>query len=567
MLSLKPDHMARYAAVVKLLLKYGRGDIVRQAGFDALVEREVRHVEPDSKAGPEVLARDLELLGPTFVKLGQLLSTRADFLPVEYLDALERLQDDVEPLPFCYVQETVERELGVRISKAFSEFDPVPLATGSIGQVHKAALRDGRRVIVKVQRPDLRERVSVDLEALADLAKLVDDHTAVGRRIRFVQMVESLGEVMIGELDYRQEAENAHTLRRNLAGLPLFYVPWMVDDYTTRCVLTQEYVEGTKITHVSPLVLLELDRKEYADQLFRVYLQQVLIDGVFHADPHPGNLLLTNDRRIALMDFGMVSRASPELRSRLVKLLTSMSDGRAEQTVDEAIAIGTPYKRGEFDEEGFRSRVIRFVTENHGKPVARLQAGKLVMEINGAAGETGLELPHAVVMLGKVLMNLDKVVKTLDPEFDPNAALRRHAGEMFQKHSLGLMSLPRLYSALLESAEFAERLPERLNKTADLIAQNKLKITVDAFDEKRLITGMQKIANRITSGLILAAMIIAASLMMHLRTSLTLFGYPAIALVFFCVAAFASFWLLCRMTWYDESDRSSTSTHSRIARH
>jgi ubiquinone biosynthesis protein len=549
-ISLKPAYVSRYGSIAKLLLKYGHGDLAQRIGLEPPV---VDSAQTETKAGPESLARDLEQLGPTFIKLGQLLSTRADALPHEYMDALARLQDDVEPLPFDIVAETIEDELQVRVSNAFSEFDTTPIAAASIGQVHRARLRDGRRVVVKVQRPGLRTQVDDDLAAMQELGELLDEHTQLGRRIRFVQIVESLREVMTSELDFRQEAENSRTLKANLEKYDRFIVPRVIDDFVSEKVITLEYIEGAKITDLSPVVLLELDRKQLADQLFEVYLHQVLVDGVFHADPHPGNLLLTPSGRIALMDFGMVSRVAPETQRQLLGLLMSLSEGRADEAARDAMALGRPYKKGEFHEAEFREKVAQVITANHGRPLAQMQAGRIVMDLDSAAGESGLKLPNAVVMLGKTLLNLDKVVGVLDPEFDPNAAIQRHTSKIFMQHSAKRVAPGRLYHALLESAEFAERLPDRVNKFADLLANNKLRIAVDAIDERRLMTGLQKIANRITTGLILAAMIISASLMMPLKLTPMVNGYPLIAVLFLLGAALAACILLWRIAFGDES--------------
>lgn len=551
MLSLKPAHLARYASVAKLLFKYGRSDIAQQIGL------EIPTVEPsmirDPGAGPEALAHDLEQLGPTFIKLGQLLSTRPDFLPPDYLDALARLQDDVEPIPYYEIARIVERELGARISKAFQEFETTAYACASIGQVHRATLRDGRRVAVKIQRPDIAPQIAQDLDALQELATTLDAHTQLGRRVRFEQIIESLREVMLMELDYCQEAENCRSLHRNLKNYETIVVPQVVDGYTTEKVLTTEYIEGAKITDLSQVVLLELDRKKTADDLFRVYLQQVLVDGLFHADPHPGNLLLLPDGRIALIDFGMVARVTPDVQRQLVKLLMAIADGRSDEAAEAGLAIGRPFERGHFREAEYRERLAKIVAANRGRPLERMRTGRVIMELNAVAGETGLKLPSALLMLGKTLMNLEKVVMVLDPSFDPNHAVQQHAGEIFREHGRTHMSWSRMYQTLLESAEFAERLPERLNKIADLITQNKLRVNVDALDELRLIAGMQKIANRITAGLILASMIIGASLMMHLNVQPTLFGYPLIAMLFFLGAAAASAVLLWRMAAGDET--------------
>lgn len=552
MISLKPSHLSRYASVVKLLIKYGRSDLVRQAGLDDVAGDDKSN---DSYAGPEQLAQDLERLGPTFIKLGQLLSTRPDFLPPDYLAALEKLQDDVDPLPYETMRETVESELGVPISRAFREFDTEAFAGASIGQVHRAVLRDGRRVVVKVQRPNLRQQSVEDLQALEELARVLDEHTELGRRARFSQIIDALREVMMRELDYRQEAENNRNLRANLHEFPMFVLPAVIDDFTTERVITLEYVEGAKITKVSPVVLVELDRCQMADDLFRFYLHQLLVDGLFHADPHPGNLLLTQDRRLALIDFGMVARVTPEAQRHLVKMVLAIADGRAEEAADAAMYLGRPFDKTEFREAKFRERIAQLVAANQGKPMEQMNTGRVILEINAIAGETGWKLPTLMLLLGKTLLNLDKVVALLDPSFDPNASVQRHTGEILQRHSRAQWSWGRAYQSLLESAEFVEKLPERMNKFADLISHNRLKVTVDAIDEHRLISGLQKIANRITTGLILAAMIVGASLMMTLRVPPLVFGYPLIAIVFFSFAAIASMILLWRITYGDEHER------------
>ena len=200
---------------------------------------------------------------------------------------------------------------------------------------------------------------------------MLDEHTDFGRRIRFVQIVESLREVMMQELDYRQEAENGRKLKKNLASFQRIVVPGVIDDYTSEKVITQEYIEGAKITDISPVVLLEVDRARLADQLFESYLHQVLVDGIFHADPHPGNLVLTIDHRIAIMDFGMVSRVTPEMQRLILKLLVALGDGRADETAQQAIAIGRPYQGEDFKEDEFCERVAHVIATNLGKPVAR----------------------------------------------------------------------------------------------------------------------------------------------------------------------------------------------------
>ena len=308
-LSLKPDHLRRYRDIAALLLKYGRSDLLFHSG---LIGEEPAGADADN------LADDLERLGPTFVKVGQLLSTRADLLPPDALRALSRLQDDVEPFAYADVERIIAEDPGVRVSKAFSRFDRTPLAAASLGQVHRAALRDGREVAVKVQRPGVRAQVLSDMDTMAEVASFLDQHTELGHRIGFVRMVAELRRSLLEELDYRLEAQNMQMIGANLERFRRIVVPQPIADYSTERVLTMNYIDGQKITAVSPLVLAETDSRALADELFRAYLHQVIVDGIFHADPHPGNVLLTDDRRIALLDLGMVSRLSPDLQEVLL---------------------------------------------------------------------------------------------------------------------------------------------------------------------------------------------------------------------------------------------------------
>lgn len=549
MLSLQPKLISRYTDIVRLLFKYGQGDLARQAGLPSALGEHGASVatHQDSSSTPASLARDLEERGPAYVKLGQLLSTRSDLLPESYLKALERLQDDVEPVPIDHIQEVITEELGVRISRGFAEFDETPLAAASLGQAHRATLRDGREVVVKVQRPGIRSRVMEDLEAMTELATFLDKHTDFARNMGLLDLVGSLHDTILEELDYRQEAENARILGENLTDFKLIQIPQPVGDYCSSRVITIDYVSGVKITDVSPTVLLEVDGEKMADELFRIYLHQVLVDGCFHSDPHPGNLALTPDHRIALMDFGMVTRVAPRMQQRLLKLLLAISDGLGEEAARIAIDIGRP--RVGFQEDNFVARITSLVTEQRHKNVKELEAGRLVMDIQGISGECGLRVPHELTMLGKTLLNLDKVVSTLSPDFDPNEALRSRASEILHRQTRERMSLTTVYHSLLEATELAQNLPARANRLTELLATNQFKVKVDALDERRLMAGMQKIANRITSGLVLAALIIGASMLMHSQSSVTV----TIATIFFIVAGLFGVVLVSRAMFGDES--------------
>jgi ubiquinone biosynthesis protein len=539
--SLNPERLRRYKDIGRLLWKYGRTDLVSRAGLDELVAGEELSL-PDDAPSPDELPADLEKLGPAFVKFGQLLSTRPDLLPQPYLDALGRLQDDVEPFSFADVERLIESELGARLSKLFETFDAQPVAAASLGQVHRATLRDGRPVAVKVQRPEIREQVGEDLATLDDIAAFLDRHTQVGRSFGFVLTVQEFRKTLMRELDYRREAHNLVRIADNLSGFRRIVVPRPIDDYTSTRVLTMELIKGRKITALNPVVRQELDGEELAAELFRAYLHQIIIDGFFHADPHPGNVFLTDDGRIALLDLGMVSRLSPARQDQLLKMLLAVSEGDGDRAATLALQVGET-RGGAIDELGLRRDVQELVASHQEAPLADMQVGRVMMAIAAVAAQHGLRLPPELTMLGKTLMNLDQVGRTLAPDFDVNGALRAASADLMQRRMRQSVSLSNLYSTALETKEFVEQLPGRVNRLLDAVAHNELKMNIEVIDEGAVIDGLQKVANRITLGLVLAALIIGAAMLMRIETSFRLFGYPGLAMLFFLVAAGGAIWL------------------------
>jgi predicted unusual protein kinase regulating ubiquinone biosynthesis (AarF/ABC1/UbiB family) len=532
-LSLRPEHLKRYKDFARLLWKYGRRDLVTRAGLDALLPQ-----EPDESAAelPEAqdLARDVEKLGPTYIKLAQLLSTRPDIVPQAYADALARLQDDVEPFPYDEVEKILEAEIGVRLSKVFSRIERRPVAAASLAQVHYAELRDGRPVALKVQRPGVREQVLDDLQALGDMAAFLEEHTTFGRRFGVTALFEEFRRSMLRELDFRQEALHLVTIGNNLREIPEIVIPQPVMAYTSSRLLTMEFIAGKKITSLSPLARLELDGARLADALFRAYLKQMLRDGFFHADPHPGNVFLV-DGRIALIDLGMVARLRPSLQDRLLQLLLSLSDNRADDAVKVLLLIAED--RVEADESAFRRAVADLIGQHQEVQLARPQVGRAVLMLLKVAAENGILLPPELAMIGKTLLNLDEIGLTLAPRFDANAAVRRHAAAITQDQMVRDISLGSVFSMAVELKNFVQHLPGRINRILDRVADNQLEVKVQAIDEARLMEGLQKVANRITLGLVLAALIIGAALLMRVETSFRIFGYPGLAILLFLGAA------------------------------
>src|SRR5713226_5441883 len=420
--ALKPESLKRYKDIIALLVKYGRSDLVKQA---SLAKTGSNALAPTVAPKAEELASDLESLGATFIKLGQLLSTRGDLLPEPYLEALSRLQDQVEPFPYEEVEQIVSSEFGVRISKAFAEFDREPAAAASLAQVHRAYLRDGRAVVVKIQRPGVRDQIVNDLDALEEVANFIDAHTEVGKRYEFGHLLADLRRSLLRELDFQREAGNLIRLGENLRSFNKLIVPVPIEDFTTSRVLTMEYIAGKNISNLSPLRLLELEGTDLADELFRAYLKQILIDGFFHADPHPGNVFLTYDNRIALLDLGMVSHINETFQEKLLQLLLAISEGRGDEAAEISIRMGEP--KSNFDKSDYKHRVASLVARQADTSLERIDAGHVVLEITRISADCWFRMAPEFTMIAKTLLDLDRVVYTLAPDFDPNAVIRQEA--------------------------------------------------------------------------------------------------------------------------------------------
>jgi ubiquinone biosynthesis protein len=529
-LSLKPSHIARYGEIGRVLWKYGDRDLLRSIGLEEVFRDSL--FSDDDAVDPSGLADDLRALGPTFVKLGQLLSTRDDLLPPAYLRALESLQDEAEPIPFEDVEAIVEREIGARIGKAFSRFDPQPLGAASLGQVHRAALRDGREVVVKVQRPGVREAALADLEILEEIAETLDGRLG---SVDTVGTVAEFRRTLANELDYRREAYNLARLGDDLERFDRLLIPRPVHDYSTDRVLTMDLVRGRKVTEVGPLVRLETDGAALVDQLYEAYLRQILVEGFFHADPHPGNVFLTEDRRLALIDVGMVAHVDEALRHDLLRVVLAIADGRARDAADAAASLGTPQE--DFDAPGYRAAVATILADHFGVPPAERSVGSAVLAVTHACAGHGLLLPTQLSTLGRTLLHLDAVARTLDPDFDPVDCIRRHAGEVLRLHARNRLSEGNVASALLELNELVRALPGRVNRLLDMAAENRLEFRVRTIDEERLLNGLEKIANRIAAGAVIGSLILGAALLMRVETDARVLGYPAFAFILFLVAA------------------------------
>lgn len=539
--------MNRRSQILRLLLRYRNSGVFSGMNLDA---RAVHDIPPEGN--PEQFVTDLESLGPTFVKLGQMLSTRPDMVPVEFATALERMQEKVAPIPVERIAQIIEQELGASVSKLFASFDPVPLGCASIAQVHRAQLHDGREVAVKVKKPEVAAQLRSDLEVLRSFALAADHLTQVGRRVRLRDWLNEFAKTLMQELDYQAEAENLQRFGQHLKPFKPLWVPQPIWDYCSHRVLTMELANGVRVDMIPDVRRTEEPMAPLAAALIRGYIDQIFVHGEIHADPHPGNLRVTPQGRLAIFDLGMVAHMPPRLRERLLKLLFAAVDGRGEEVADEIIGISTRLES--FDEE-------RYLRET-GQMIARYAAntsfseGRVVLDLVRIATASGLRTPPELSLLGKALLNLETVCRLLSPDLDTRRIVEKQLQHVMRARLKKSLSAANLASEAMEIQQLLREGPRKMSDILALLAENRLQMKVTGLEESRLMENLQKIANRVSAGIVTAALILAAAMMMKVDTGWHLFGYPAIAFTLMLIGVALGLGIILSALIFDRRARS-----------
>lgn len=505
MLNWRKDlHLTRSREIASVLIGHG-WDYLRhnpQRGKFKL-KPHLQHEPPLTR--PEHLRSALEELGTTFIKLGQILSTRADLLPPDYLAELSKLQDSAPSVPFTAIREAIQKELGQHLEQIFLNFDPNPLAAASIGQAHAATLKDGTDVVVKIRRPGVIEQVDEDLRILKELAEAVTGRLAFADRYNIPSIVEEFSETLRAELDYVREAHNAERFAENFADEPGLHIPRVYWETSTARVLTLERIRGTKISDVASLDKQGIDRPALAKFATDVVLRMVCEDGFFHADPHPGNFFIESDGTIGLIDFGMVGILDEQTQDHLADLLIYINHQDPDRLVDVLLDLGVSKTR--VNRASLRQDIQHLLSTYWGLPLGELRITALLNDVFAAMRKNHLHLPANLSLLLKTVIMIEGLGVQIDPDFHMATALDSYADRLIIRKYSPLKLIRNLGQASLDLAKFGTEMPQQLRRIVSATESGSLQVGMrpEGFDP--IINRIEKISNRIVLGVIAAAFI------------------------------------------------------------
>ncbi|MGG6314173.1 ABC1 kinase family protein [Paenibacillus macerans] len=541
-------HTGRYRDIAMALGRHGFGYMAQEIGLARLIRgplKRFRKEEPGTRSLPERIRLVLEELGPTFVKVGQLASTRSDLLPEAIIQELVKLQDQVPPFPAGEARSILEQELELPLDELLESFDEVPLAAASIGQVHRARLTTGERVAIKIQRPGIVPVIELDLEILQHLTALANKRWPWVSRYQIPQMVEEFARSIRAELDYGFEGRNMEKVHRQFREGEGIYIPGVHWHYTTSRVLTMDFVDGVHLNRVMELQKSGFDRKEIAERLVNALLRQIFDGGFFHADPHPGNLLVTRNGDLAFIDFGMVGRLSGEMKDHLASLVIALMRRSTEGMVRAILRMGLVDEAA--DTAGLRMDLERLRDRYYDIPFAEIQVGQALTDLFATAQKHQIVLPADFLLLGKALLTVEGVAVGLDPDLRI-LDMAEPFGRKLLRDKYGSRRLgKKLIEGAVELTDSLVDLPQQVRRLSGIIGKGKMKMEMELPEMERFLRKLDQISNRLSFSIVLLAfsiimvgLIIGSSLS---RMPTMLWNIPAIE-IGSVVATLMFLWLL-----------------------
>jgi ubiquinone biosynthesis protein len=541
-------HLNRYRQILAVLLKYGFGDLLEMLKIDQYIEVGLQMISRKGTTREERLTRPRRLrmafeeLGPTYVKLGQILSTRPDLVPMEYIEELSNLQDKIPAFPFEQVLKVISAEFGIPPEDLFENLEEEPFASASIGQVHRAVLKDGEAVAVKFQRPGIQKIIEVDLEIMLHLATLAEHHIEELSFHRPVKIVEEFARTLEKEIDYQNEATNMERIARHFLDDSHVYIPRVFRETTTTRVLTTEFIEGIKISDIDSLDAAGLDRRILTARGADLVLKQIFVHGFFHADPHPGNIFALPGNVICLLDFGMTGIVDRETREDFVDLLDSIvhrNEVRAAQ-----VLLKLTYWEHEPERRQFERAVADFMGRHLYKPLKDIELGKLLQQLLELATSLRLRIPPDIFLMMKAFGTVEGVGRMLDPDFDMIAQATPFITEVKLARYQPQRIADDVYDLATRLLHFFQQFPKDLLDLASLIRQQRLSLQIEHRGLETMLATHDRISNRISFSILIAALIIGSALIVISETPPLVYGISLIGILLFSAAALMGIWLL-----------------------
>ena len=472
---------------------------------------------PATREGAVEFREALEQLGTTFLKLGQLLSSRPDLLPDVYIDELSKLVDEVPPFPFAEVERAVREDVG----DAVVELDPAPLAAASIAQIHAALLADGREVVVKVRRPGIVEEVDIDLALVRSAVEFVEKRSETAQLLQVRALADELEVHLRAELDFVEEANNTELIAAQLEDYDDLVVPRVIRPHVTERLLVLERIHGRKLDAAHGLPPERA--AQLAADFFRAYIRQVTQAGVYHADPHRGNVLLTDDGRLALLDFGLLGRLDDETRTALALLLLALAHNRSEDVA--AVLLSLSLTTLDSDEAGFVHELRRKLPRYHWRPLAGIRSGEALADLQRICLEYGIRLPPSFALVGKTLSQADSIARTLDESLDPIALIEQESLQLMLSEAESRLEPEQLFGLLFTQLGALARVPRRLAQIADRLETGTLKVGIEPTGLDELEHTLRSLANRLGAALIVVGLLISSALMARVDHTVALVGF------------------------------------------
>ncbi|HMN01949.1 ABC1 kinase family protein [Geobacter anodireducens] len=537
--------LRRYRQIVRVLVKYGFEHALSLMGLSRFVARGrrlFRKPEPElTRLSPaERMRLALEELGPTFVKLGQILSTRPDVIPRSFVLEFARLQDQVPSFPFEDALDQISRELGRDPEERFSFIDPEPLAAASIAQVHRARLVSGQEVVIKVRRPGVVEAVETDIDAMMGLAVLAERHLPRSDIYDPVGLVKEFARTIRREMDFAREGHTIERFAENFAGDPTLYFPTVHWDCTARGLLTMEFINGIKVSDTAALERAGMDRRLIARRGADAFLKMVLTHGFFHGDPHPGNVLILPDNVICLLDYGMVGRLDAQLKGYLTDILLAI----VQRDVDEVISL--LLYSGEIadtlDTRALKRDLTGLIDNYYETPLQEIEVGRVLLEFLEVITTYHIKFQPDLMLLAKALVAIEGMGRELDPTFDMVEHLRPFMKQAVRDRFSPRQLIREMNSNLLSYFTLARNLPRDLKELLNRINRNKFKIDLEHRGLDRAMREFDKSVNRLSSSLIIAALIVGSSIVMQTDKGPKFLDFPVFAFMGYTIAGFIGLW-------------------------